>query len=193
MTEKKGVKGFVPTQKPIEKTEAEKQAEMGIFDKGESIDNKLELLRYISNVNSRIKDDISSDFILAKLKDKDKEGIIEMTSNAYFVKKVMVMLAEKHKEYKYDTKTKKWTMSHLDTKTKEAMKKIADATFDAYMTRIYMTAILNRNVPRNYLVRLIAGYDDEEEEGETPKDELKGFQKIQNKIRESLGMESAEW
>ncbi len=44
----------------------------------QTIDNKLEILRFVSTVQSRIKKDISEDFVLAKLEDKDREGIIEM-------------------------------------------------------------------------------------------------------------------
>ena len=63
------------------------------------VDSKLELLKYTADIQSRIKDDISSDFTLAKLEAKDKEGIIEMTSNAYFCKKVADLISEKCNEY----------------------------------------------------------------------------------------------
>ena len=128
MTKEK--KGFVPTQKIITK-DPEVLAKEKIIEEA-SIDNKLELLRYVSNVQSRIKEDISSDFILAKLGDKDKNGIIEMTSNAYFVKKIMQLLAKKHTKYEYDSKTKTWKKIFLSEKEKEAIEKIANATFDSF-------------------------------------------------------------
>lgn len=185
-------KGFIPTQK-IETKDPETIAKDKIEEKEESIDNKLELLRYVSNVQSRIRKDISSDFILAKLSDKDKEGIIEMTANAYFVKKIMMLVANKQIKYNWNNQKQKWEKSYLEPKEKKIITEIANATFDGYMTRVYMTTILNRNVPRNYLVRLIAGYDENEDDEKPAKEELKGFEKAQQWFRDKVGLETGEW
>ena len=63
----------------------------------EEIENKLHLLKHTSEVQSRIKEDISSDFTLARLSDQDKQSIIEMTDNAYYVKSLIEKLKNKKK------------------------------------------------------------------------------------------------
>jgi hypothetical protein len=132
----------------------------------QTIDNKLEILRLTSQVQSRIKKDISEDFILAKLDERDKEGIVEMTSNAYFVKKILGILSAKGVKYDWNVKTDSWTKRSLNTEEKSFIEHIANATFDSYLTRIYMTVILNRNVPNNHLLKILAGATDAEDREE---------------------------
>ena len=43
----------------------------------DTIDTKLELMKYTSEVQARIKKDITSDFVLARLDQKDKTGVID--------------------------------------------------------------------------------------------------------------------
>ena len=53
--------------------------------KEEHFNDKLDILKHISDIKLQLKDDIKSDFVLAKLTEKDKEFIIEMTGNAYLL------------------------------------------------------------------------------------------------------------
>jgi len=128
--------------------------------KGEqTVDNKIELLRFVSQVQSRIRRDISEDFVLAKLDDKNKEAIIEMTSNAYLAKKLILTLGAKATTIKW--KDNEWIMSDITKENKEYIKEIANAIFDSYMNRVYMTVILNRNVEQNPLINILAGFSNE--------------------------------
>lgn len=156
----------------LKEAETEEQEEL------EAIDNKLELLKYTSQVQSRIKDEISTDFVLAKLSEKDKEGITEMTSNAYFVKRMMSIIKKKAKRWEWDSKEKKWEKKEAETSDRNKIEEISKRTFDMFMTRIYMTAILNRNVERNYLLNILAGLKEEEEKEEDTE--------IKSKLREVL-------
>lgn len=135
------------------KTKKMKKPTINITEEdNEEFDTKLDILKFTANVKSRIKEDITSDFILAKLTEKDKEGITEMTCNAYFAKRIILT-----------------ALKHTKTQTEiKIIKHLANATFDAYMTRIYMVANLNRNVPKNHLLRILA---EKEEEPETPETE----------------------
>lgn len=146
------------------------------------LDNKLELIKFTSQVQSRIKDEISSDFILAKLSEKDKEGIIEMTADAYFCKKLIQTLNEKGSITEWNNKIKNWETRNLTTAEEEAIKTYADQVFDAFLTRIYMTVILNRNVPKNHLLKVLTGVNQEDEEEEQepidPKDMKKFLKEI---------------
>ena len=101
-----------------------------------TIDNKLEILRFASQVQSRIKKDISEDFILAKLGEQDKEGITEMTSNAYFMKKILSILKAKGTKWDWDIKKKCWIKRNLNDEEQGFIQNVADATFDSYLTRI---------------------------------------------------------
>ena len=44
--------------------------------KEEHFNDKLDILKHISDIKLQLKDDIKSDFVLAKLTEKDKEFII---------------------------------------------------------------------------------------------------------------------
>ena len=129
-----------------------------------TVDNKLEILRFTSQVQSRIKKDISEDFVLAKLDAKDKEGIIEMTSNAYFVKKILDILSKKGRKWKWDNKEKVWVRRELNNSEKNLITEIANTTFDSYLNRIYMTVILSRNVANNHILKILAGVAEEKDE-----------------------------
>lgn len=137
----------------------------------ETIDNKLEILTFLAKVKGRIKKDITEDFILAKLSEKDKIAIINMTSNAYYMYKITTIIAEKSTKYEWNNNKKEWTIRTLTKEEKESINNIAKAIFDSIMTPIYMTVLLNRNVEKNHLVRIIAGANQEIEEEGTPKEE----------------------
>jgi hypothetical protein len=153
------------------------------------IDSKLELLKYMSDVQSRIKNDISSDFILAKLGDQDKEGVIEMTSNAYFCKKVGDMIkhhAIKKGKWVWSVKANSWIREEYDNDYLKGLEIINRATFDAFMTRIYMTVILNRNVEKNHMLKILSGSQEDERiedemEIRSLKEKLKGVFKNEKK------------
>ena len=66
----------------------------------DTIDNTLELIKYATDVQSRIKDDVNSDFVLAKIdEEEDKLAIIEMTNNAYLSKRIIksITLVKRHR------------------------------------------------------------------------------------------------
>ena len=60
-----------------------------------SFNDKLDVLQHMTSVKSRgIMDDITDDFVLAKLDEKDREGVVNMTANAYFGKDLVLILKE---------------------------------------------------------------------------------------------------
>jgi hypothetical protein len=121
-------------------------------------DDRLDVYQFLSDIKLRINKDITSDFVLARLEQQDKEGIIEMTANAYFTKKLLYMMAEKG-TYWHNGKKEK-----LDPKQKTYIQNLGKAIFDSFLTRIYMTVVLNRNVDKNYLVNVLSGYKEDAEE-----------------------------
>ena len=106
----------------------------------------------------------------------------EMTSNAYFVKRIMRIIEIKAKKWDYINGT--WTRRGVNKEEREKIRTIARSTFDMFMTRIYMCVILNRNVEKNHLLRILAGLDTPEEE-ENEKELLEGS-KLKEKVKEKL-------
>ena len=143
------------------------------FEPETTIDNKLELLKFSAQVQSRIKTDISEDFILAKLNEKDKESIIEMTSNAYFTKFIFEKLKRLGTKWNYDINTKTYTKRRLNKSEINHIDLISKNTFDIYMNRIFMTTILNRNIEGNHLLRLINGLDENIDEVKPKNEDFK--------------------
>lgn len=119
------------------------------FEENEkSVDNTLELIKYATEVQSRIKEDINSDFVLAKITEKDIEAIKELTNNAYLAKRMINDMNYK-KYYFWNKGLKRWEHRELDEKTKQRISTIADEIFDIHMLRPQMTCILNRNKEGN--------------------------------------------
>ena len=152
--------------------------------------DKLDIMKFVAEIKLRLRKDISADFVLARLSAKDKEAIIEMTTNAYFSKRLLTILALRAKRWKWNSKEKKYEQGNIDNEEKNYILKIADAVFDSYMTRIYMTVILNRNVDGNYLVNVLAGYKDEEMEDLdiTPDEAKEQIKKIMACVKKAFGL-----
>lgn len=141
-----------------EKTKIEEDQE-----ETDEVDNKLELLKYMTKILSRgIKRDVTPDFVMAKLHPKDKEALIEMTNNAYFSKRNIQTLKQRGK-WTYNNTTKTWIQNEMNEEDKKKIDEITDKMFDTFMTRNIMTAILNRNVKDNHILRLLSGFDTEED------------------------------
>lgn len=149
-----------------------------------TIDTKLELIDTIAQVKSKIKEHITSDFILAKLGDKDKEAITELTANAYYGAKLLRVVEKTQKKWYWEDG--KWIYKHLEEKDKEAIRQHSENLFSVFMVRVQMTVILNRNVKDNHMLRMMLGASDEPEEGTTEKDTAEG---LVNKIKEKLKRE----
>lgn len=119
----------------------------------DTVDNALELRKYLVQVQSRIREEITSDFTLANVDENQKNSIIEITTNAF----------EATKRFDNIMKAKNWTWTKNGWKTTETdqdgIKKIKNnqrQSFDSYMNRIFMTVNMNRNKRDNRMVDLLA-------------------------------------
>lgn len=163
-------------------------------DTKDDVDNKLELLKYATKVQSRgLKKDISPDFVMAKFnQQKDKEGVVEITNDAYFCKRTINMLT-RSKIWKWIKEEKTWKQYPLTDTQKAEINYITEKMFDTFMTRTGMTAVLNRNVKDNHILRLIAGLDTEEkEEGQTTETEEETETRLQKVIDKFKGKKEIE-
>ena len=134
-----------------------------------TFDDRLEVLKFSASVQSRIKDDVTADFTLARLNEKDRKFIVEMTQNVYIAKRMylIILLQMQRKWEKKETYTQE--EKHLYDKEYAAVTNAMKMNFDAFMSKIYMLAITNRNVDANYLINAITGYIQEAEKKENKK------------------------
>lgn len=162
-------------------------------EEDDKIETRLELLKYATKVLSRnIKNDITPDFVMAKFNhEKDKEGIIEMTNNAYFCKRMLLEM-KKATKWHYNQEQQKWILRTLYDEEKDKIEATTNKMFDTFMVRNSTTAVLNRNVKDNYLLRLISGLDTEET---TPETETRIENKTTNRLTrlmETIGLKKKE-
>lgn len=163
----------------IRTNETDEEAE----EEQDNIDNKLELLKHLGEVQSPIREEITSDFVYAKLGDKDKEGVTEMTANAWLSKSYYKQMRAKATVWTFNKSLQRWEGRGVDTKTTGYMDAAGSSLFQAFMIRPYMTVILNRNVKDNHIVKLLGGAPEEDNtQGENDDNEIieeqkKGFLK----------------
>lgn len=127
----------------------------------DNVNNKLELIKGLTDVKSGIKEEITPDFVLSKNSAQEKEGAIEMTNNAYFIKKILENYVKKKKIWEWENK--QWIKRGLNEKEKDKCQKVINQLFESIMIRITMLQILNRNQANNHLVRIVAGLEEQEQ------------------------------
>ena len=137
-----------------------------------TVDNKLELVKHLGEVQSPIKQTITSDFIYAKLGDKDKEGITEMTANAQLGRNFYRYVEEKTVKWHWNKEKEQWEAKSMNKEHRETLKKYASTLADNYMIRPYMIANLARNQSDNFLIKITAGVPDNEPEEENDNTEI---------------------
>lgn len=149
-------------------------------DKKDTFNDKLDALKYMSEVQSSIKKNVTSDFILAILDEKSKEGIIELTADAYYSQRILDQIQRRAKRWKWNEQTKKWELEGLTDDDVRKIGNIKENAFNAYMTRIQMAAVVNRNVPNNHILKLLA--EAKEDQQAATVDDRTAMQKIKDVI-----------
>lgn len=140
-----------------------------------TVDTKIELLKYVSEVQCRLWKDITPDFIFAYLNDKDKEALSEITVSAFMAKELISKL-KNHKRWIYSETDRKYIKKGLDINEKTIIDDFSNLSWDAYMIRLNMVAILNRNKPKNPMLSFMAGLkEDEDTEKENKEKESKSL------------------
>lgn len=140
------------------------------IEETERFSDKYDVYKFLADVKLSIRDKITSDFVLASLKEQDKIGCIEMTCNAYIAKKLLSFYAVKNYELK---KISEAEMGKI--------KLIADTVFNSYMNKIYMTVLLNRNVDRNYIIKVLSNFKEGNEEEEIEIEDIRTEKKKKKK------------
>ena len=118
--------------------------------------------KYLTEVQQgSIKRDITSDFVLAKLTETQRDAIIELVRVARFAKKEIEKYAKSWyykpmKNGKYvKNKDGSFRRFELSKEEKQYINNLAIITFDSYMIKLTMTVIMYRNLENNVLMELL--------------------------------------
>lgn len=120
-----------------------------------------------------VKQDITRDFTLCYWNEQLKDGAQSLHSTAEYVMKAIRRVEYFAHEWKWNEKTKTWTHEPLTTDERERIKHIAKRTYDTYMNRIKLLAILNRNTDNNPLLKWILEVDKEKKKDATVDETIK--------------------
>ena len=153
-----------------EETEEKVEESKPRKEESDKITEDIELKVQLYEVNSAIKDNISNDYTLAKLSEKDKLFITENYENAEYAKEILSRYARKGYYYKFDDKKGDWVRDkfgapkqvYLTNDEKELIKTFANRIFNFFMIKPDILAILARNDDKNFLVKLLGKYVEEE-------------------------------
>lgn len=146
-------------------------------------ETRLDFLKGLSAIGSRLNRRISSDWVMARLEEKDREAIREMMANAYYGDNLLKEIPLKFKRWKFDVERQVWEDEYMSKEEKDAIVNQADKMFDTFTIRVETTVILNRNVKNNWLVRLMAGAQEEEVEYDKSTDEKKIAEKVTDMMK----------
>ena len=125
------------------------------------ISNKFQLEKEFLEIQSRIKNNFNSDFILAVFDHKDKEFAQEMIHNSSFIVRMFERMIDSFQVDIWNNEDKTWHTTKVDDETRRQIRTIYQRTFDAYVTRLYGMATLNRNKSNNYIINTLAGSEEE--------------------------------
>lgn len=168
----------------------------GIKKEGEkrSFADKYGVFKHVLDVQSDIKRDLTSDFILAKLEPHQREAFVGAIANAYNVKRKMEEYV-KGKEYRVgkngnyirneDMTFKKFNLS----KTKiDYIMNMARITFNTYMVKMITITLLQRNLKENTIVELVTERDKIMDENGRLREENKTIsERVKSNIKEGVG------
>ena len=179
------MKGKIKSRKEKESEENRVQY-MGENNKPEpTIDSKLELIKHSLSVHSSISKNIKADFLLSYLDEKDKQLVIEMVHNADFVNRIYDTLIDNGYSYKYNNG--EWERVGVSKEVANKLNNLKKKTYEAYLTKIYMINIMNRNKHDNPVFGFIANIRDEEH-----KEDEEGFKAKLKKLVEPQDQEQMQ-
>lgn len=134
-----------------------------IAEDNAGFDDMYDILKHVTQVHGTIKEAMSEDYVLAKLSETDREGIINTVTNAYHLKKVL-------EKYKFKIKSRNTSQDKEDIKKVQEM---TQKTYDMMMQKCHATSVLNRNLPANSILGILGDRDVSGEKETTIKDAIK--------------------
>lgn len=158
----------------------------------DKISDNIELMSELKEVKSSVKNNVTSDYVLAHLDKAKEEFITENYGNAEYAKELIERF-KKGYSYSWNEKTLEWDKdehnnykkNYLDDKQKDIIDKTAKRTFEMFMVQSHMIAILSRNKIGNPMVMKYMSNKNNENEEEMPvasMNQKNFFEKIMDKI-----------
>ena len=156
--------------------------------------DRLDIIKHLLNVHSRIRgkdgEEINDDFTMAFCKDaKDKEGVIASVDDAMFSLRLLERVRNMRKWY-WSKKDNDWVERELEEKEKKEVERLQVRCYDTFMTRPYMTVIMNRNISGNPMIGGIIEVEKQEQEEEPKKESENGI--IQRAMKVFKGKKKKE-
>lgn len=118
-------------------------------------DTPLDIAKFVAETKTRVKDEINSDFVLAKLPEETRASIIEMTSNAFWARRVVEQAESGVIREELADREKTLERQKYYEEKKRVIREMSKKTFDLYMDKIYITTALYRNIDGNYIIDVI--------------------------------------
>lgn len=152
----------------------------------EEFDNKLDLLKYTTEVHGRIKRDVTSDFVLAKstgtgIDEKKRDAMIELICDAYFCKILFEIIKRKARKPAWDEEKGYWKWQKVETEEQAKITRYQNETFDMYLIRPQMITVMSRNIDKNKMMEWLTAVE-ETEETEEPITKESITKKIKRKL-----------
>lgn len=156
----------------------------------EKVSDQIELVSDLKEVKSSLRNNITSDYVLAHLDKIQTEFITENYSNAEYAKEI-INRYQKGFTYEWDENKMDWVKDEngnpkkipISNKDKETIQKMGSRTFEFFMIMPHMMAILNRNKRDNFMVKgIMIPKENEEEAPLSSLDQKSFFEKLKDKM-----------
>lgn len=141
----------IPDEIRASKTYTEEETKKG----GETLRTELELRKYVGQINHNLKKNISDEFKHAKLDEKERKHVMEMTDNAYKIIRLYKYRQTHAKKWDWNPEKEQWEQRHLNKGEIEKIEQLGQAAFEGIMIKIIMLCTLKINVPDNDLVKML--------------------------------------
>lgn len=135
-----------------------------------------DILKNIGKVHSRIKQEITSDFIFAKLPQNEKDFVIEMVVNAFDTLRVY-------------TKAKFNIIDMFGpdewNRIENQFNKYQEDTFDTFMNRVFMIVNMNRNIDDNFMINIMSQIQKAKEETQKIENAADASKRLKEMVKEN--------
>ena len=117
-----------------------------------STENKLELYKYLLQVHSRT--ELTADYVLAKLTEKDKSLITDMVKHSNTATKYIDNMHRKYYKWEWNTQTNSWHKRRSNKTDALLFNLHKEIINDTYMNIPNSLAVLNRNEDKNFIIKV---------------------------------------
>ena len=149
-----------------------RESEMLAKEKEGNVTEEIELKNELFKVKGSLRHNITADYTLGHLSKDEREFITENYQNAEFAKSILTRFQDKGYNYEFDNEKMDWKKNsdgvpakiRINDNEKNYIKALANRTFEFFMVKPHMIAILGRNRSENFIVKLLGKHKDDNED-----------------------------